>query len=95
MSAILIGGLDRLKRQYEAEAAKRGVNLKVYTGKENTVAKHLGNTDVVILFTDKVSHKARKQATSLAKARNIPLAQSHSSSVSSLGRVLADYRVSP
>ncbi|WP_027183619.1 DUF2325 domain-containing protein [Desulfovibrio inopinatus] len=95
MSAILIGGLDRLKRKYEAEAAKRGVNLKVFTGKENAVAKHLGKTDMVILFTDKVSHKARRQAASLAKSRNIPLAQTHSSSVSSLGRVLADCRISP
>ncbi len=33
MCAALVGGMDRLKRDYMNEAKKNGVKLKCYTGK--------------------------------------------------------------
>ncbi|MGE4298056.1 MAG: DUF2325 domain-containing protein [Desulfovibrionaceae bacterium] len=85
MGAALIGGMDRLKKNYEAVAKNAGVSLKIFTGKENRIADRLGsNTACVILFTDKLSHAARRDVLSAAKARDIPVYMFHSSGVSTL-----------
>lgn len=84
MCAALIGGMDRLKRDYMNEAKKNGVKLKCFTGKERKISGSLGKVDFVVLFTNKVSHKARKDVLNSVKRKNIPVIQSHSCGVSSL-----------
>jgi hypothetical protein len=42
----------------------------------------------VIVFTNKVSHKARKEVAAHAKANNIPMKMLHSCGISSLRRAL-------
>jgi len=59
MCAALIGGMDRLKRDYITSAKEKGVKLKVFTGKENKVSEKLGNADHVIIFTNQISHAAK------------------------------------
>lgn len=90
MCAALIGGMDRLKRDYMNEAEKNGIKLKCFTGKERKISSSLGKVDFVVLFTNKVSHKARKDVVSAAKGLNVPLIQSHSCGVSSLREVLGE-----
>ena len=89
MCATVIGGMDRLKRDYINAAKKEGVRLKVLTGKENRIAGKLGNADLVILFTNQLSHSARREAIAHARKNNIPVVQSHSCGVSSLRESLA------
>ncbi len=84
MCAALVGGMDRLKRDYMNEAERNGIKLKCFTGKERKNSGSLGNVDFVVLFTNKVSHKARKDVLSSLKNRDIPVIQSHSCGVSSL-----------
>ena len=84
MCAALIGGMDRLKRDYMNEAKKNGVKLKCFTGKERKISGSLGKVDFVVLFTNKVSHKARKDVLNSVKGKNIRVIQSHSCGVSSL-----------
>ncbi|MBG0776252.1 MAG: DUF2325 domain-containing protein [Desulfovibrionaceae bacterium] len=84
MGAALIGGMDRLKREYINEARKAGVKLKVFTGKERGIGGRLGSVDFVVLFTDKISHSARREAEQAAKANAIPVYRFHSSGVSTL-----------
>jgi len=90
MCAALIGGMDRLKREYINEAEKNGVKLKCFTGKERKISSSLGKVDFVVLFTNKVSHKARKDVMDAAKGLNVPIIQSHSCGVSSLREVLSE-----
>ena len=90
MCAALIGGMDRLRQEYIFAAKDMGVNLKVFTGQENSIKHQLGNLDMMIVFTGKVSHTARKDAVRHAKARNIPLRMIHSSGVSSLRKCFED-----
>jgi len=90
MCAALVGGMDRLKRDYMNEAKKNGIKLKCYTGKERKISGTLGNVDFVVLFTNKVSHKARKDVVSAVRSRNVPLIQSHSCGVSSLKNCLEE-----
>jgi len=90
MCAALVGGMDRLRRDYMNEAKKNGIKLKCYTGKERKISGSLGNVDFVVLFTNKVSHKARRDVLNSLKSKNIPVIQSHSCGVSSLRECLGE-----
>ncbi len=84
MCAALIGGMDRLKRNYITSAKQQGVKLKVFTGKENKVSSMLGSADHVIIFTNQISHAAKIDIVKYTKANNIPLHMFHSCGVSTL-----------
>jgi hypothetical protein len=84
MCAALVGGMTRLRQEYIDTAKDMGVSLKVFIGKERSIRNQLGNLDMMIVFTGKVSHTAREDAVKHAKAYNIPLRMVHSSGVSSL-----------
>jgi hypothetical protein len=84
MCAVLIGGMDRLHREYIETAKSLGVSLKVFAGQERSIRKQLGGADMLILCTGKISHSARKEVVSHASAKKIPLFMIHSSGVSSL-----------
>ncbi|HAS90233.1 DUF2325 domain-containing protein [Maridesulfovibrio sp.] len=88
MCAALIGGMDRLKRDYIVSAKKKGVKLKVFTGKENKVSSKLGSADHVIIFTNQISHAAKKDIVKYTKAKQIPLHMFHSCGVSTLKNCL-------
>ncbi len=63
---------------------KNGVKLKCYTGKERSISGSLGKVDFVVLFTNKVSHKARKDVLSAIRGKNVPVIMRHSCGISSL-----------
>lgn len=84
MCAALVGGMDRLKEDYQQTARNLGFRLKVFTGKEKNIRTMIGSPDVIIIFTDKCSHKARTEAVQRAKAASIPVLRMHSSGVTSL-----------
>lgn len=84
MCVALIGGMDRLERQYIAEAEKFGVVLKVYTKPEKTLTAKIKNTDAVIIFTNKISHKAKTEVMNTAKSKNIPVFMHHSCGICTL-----------
>ncbi|HDQ40381.1 MAG TPA: DUF2325 domain-containing protein [Desulfonatronum sp.] len=88
MCATLIGGMDRLKQDYLRTAKKAGVDLKIFTGQENTIAAQLGKSERIIIFTNKISHRAKNEAMHVAKTRNIPVHMLHSCGVSTLRRCL-------
>lgn len=89
MCATLIGGMDRLKRDYINAAKANGVDLKVFTGKENCISQKMGSPDLVIVFTNKVSHAARKEVMQYAKSRNIPVRMVHNCGVTTLRQNLS------
>ena len=90
MCAALVGGMDRLKRDYMNEAKRNGVKLKCYTGKERKISKSLGKVDFVVLFTNKVSHKARKDVLSALQGTDTPVIMRHSCGISTLRKCLTE-----
>lgn len=88
MCVALIGGMDRLERDYEVEAQKHGVKLKVFTKTKTGLVARLKSVDVVVVFTGKVSHRLRGEALSAAKSKNIPVIMTHSCGVCSLRECL-------
>lgn len=57
MSIVIIGGHDRMVRQYETICKKHNCKVKIFTQMPSCLNKKIGNPDLVVLFTNTVSHK--------------------------------------
>lgn len=68
MCVTLIGGMDRLKQDYIAAAKEKGHSLKCISRNERNFMDKIGNPDAVIVFTNKVSHEAKRKAVQLARS---------------------------
>ena len=90
MCVTLIGGMDRLQKEYIAAAKENGHSLKCISRNERNFVDKIGNPDALIVFTNKVSHEAKRKAVQVARSRNIPLQMVHSCGVSSLRECLRD-----
>ena len=90
MCVALVGGMDRLKRDYENAAKRCGVKLKVFTGKESCLVDKMGCPDMAILFTSMISHNARTEVMQRSKTLGIPVTFLHSNGVSSLRQCLRE-----
>lgn len=88
MCVALIGGMDRLERDYEKEAGRHGVELRVFTKTRTGMATRLKSVDVMVMFTGKVSHRMKSEAISAARSKSIPVIMVHSCGVSSLRECL-------
>lgn len=88
MCIALIGGMDRLGRCYLMEAERVGISLKVFNGPEARLTSRMGKVDGMVIFTNKVSHRARREAMGMAMSRNIPVYLRHSCGVCTLRRCL-------
>jgi len=84
MCVAVIGGMDRLERNYITEAEKLGIDLRVFTKPETAMASKIRNVDALVIFTNKVSHKAKREAINVAKAKNIPVFMHHSCGICTL-----------
>ncbi len=89
MSVVIIGGNERMVCQYEAVCKNHGCKAKVFVKEHGALKKKLGCPDLMILFTNTVSHKMVECAVCEAKRNCIPIARVHSSSASALKAVLA------
>lgn len=78
MCIALIGGMKRLEARYRNEAKRRGMNLKVFNVGGRDLERKLERMAAVILFTDRVSHNARRDVVRAARRYQIPLYQYHS-----------------
>ncbi|MEK6776509.1 MAG: DUF2325 domain-containing protein [bacterium] len=81
MCIALIGGMERLERHYKKEAKRCGVELKVFNIHKVGIHSKIRNVDVVVIFTNKVSHNAKKEVMNAARANNIPVHMYHSCGV--------------
>ena len=84
MNIALIGGIDRLERHYQEEAVRAGVDLRIFNISETNIGAKLKQADALVIFTNKVSHRMKKQAVSAAKAHEIPVFMHHSCGVCTL-----------
>lgn len=80
MSIVIIGGNERMEREYKSIVKDYGYKTKVYTTMSNKVSKSIGNPDAIVIFTSTVSHKMSRKAEEEAKKKDIPILRVHSSS---------------
>jgi hypothetical protein len=91
MSVVIIGGNECMVCRYKDICKKHGCSAKVFVKERSGFKKKIGKPDLMILFTNTVSHKMINSAVSEAKRSNTKIARSHSSSVAALTNVLQDY----
>ena len=93
MSVVIIGGNERMVCQYTDICKDYGCKAKVFPKEHGSVKKKIGNPDLMILFTNTVSHKMVITASQEAKKNNNPVARIHTSSASALKCALDEHAV--
>lgn len=91
MSVVIVGGNECMVCQYEKICKDHGCHAKIFAKEKGSFRKKLGNPDLMILFTNTVSHKMIRTAVEEAKRGGIQIARIHSSSAAALTNVLAEY----
>ncbi|MGI5959609.1 MAG: DUF2325 domain-containing protein [Massiliimalia sp.] len=92
MSFVIIGGNERMAGRYEDICRHYGHTAKVFVKESGAIKKKLGCPDMLILFTNTVSHKMVVSAAQEARRNHIPIARAHSSSVSALQALLEEMK---
>lgn len=88
MSVVIIGGNECMVCQYQDICKSYGCKAKVFVKENGAIKKKMGCPDLLILFTNTVSHKMVISAVGKAKQDKIPIARIHSSSASALTSVM-------
>ena len=91
MSVVIIGGHDRMVCQYKKVCKQFNCKAKVFTQMSANLSKQIGSPDLIVLFTNTVSHKMVISASQEAKKNNIPIARIHTSSATALRSVLDEH----
>ncbi|MBO7354854.1 MAG: DUF2325 domain-containing protein [Lachnospiraceae bacterium] len=87
MSVVILGGNECMERNYCELCKKFGYSAKVFCKPCTNMKSRVGSPDLVVLFTNTVSHKiVRAVVDNLDKA--ITVVRSHSSSMASLQKIL-------
>lgn len=89
MSVVIIGGHERMERQYQEICRSYGCTAKVYTKENGAMKKKIGSPDLLICFSSTVSHKMVKAVKQQAGRSGVPVEHCGSSSGSALAAVLA------
>ena len=84
MIVVIIGGNDRMECQYRDICKRCGCRAKVFTQMCGSMKDQIGTPDLMILFTNTVSHKMINCAMIEARRKNIRIERCHSSSASAL-----------
>lgn len=90
MSVVIVGGNECMVREYTELCKAYNCKAKVYP-KMCRGLQDLGNPDLLVLFTNTMSHKMLRCALEGAENRNIPVERSHSASKSALRSILNRY----
>jgi hypothetical protein len=91
MSVVIIGGNERMVCQYADICKNHGCKAKIFVKEKGPLRKKLGCPDLMILFTNTVSHKMAITASQEAKRNDIPVARLQSGSCSALKEFLEQH----
>ena len=91
MCVVLVGGHDRMHNEYKKTCEELGHKIKICTQMKARFSKTIGCPDVVVIFTNTVSHKMVKIASSEAKRKKIPVVRCHTSSKNALENKLINF----
>ena len=88
MSVVIVGGHDRMVCQYKKICKKHHCKAKVFTQMSGNLSTLIGSPDLLILFTNTVSHKMVKCAIAEAEKCNASIVRCHTSSGTALNDIL-------
>lgn len=88
MSIVIIGGHDRMVCKYKEICEGYNCKAKVFTQMSANLKSKIGSPDLIVFFTNTVSHKMVKCALVEAEKSNTSIVRSHSSSGNALKEIL-------
>ncbi|OUP51308.1 DUF2325 domain-containing protein [Lachnoclostridium sp. An181] len=88
MSVVIIGGHDRMVCQYKKICKSFQCKAKVFTQMAAGMDKQIGTPDLLVLFTNTVSHKMVKRALEEVKESQTEVVRCHTSSKAALTEIL-------
>lgn len=91
MSVVIIGGNERMERQYTDICEQYNCRAKVLTKMTGTFQNKIGKPDLLVLFTSTMSHKMVRSALSETKGCKTKIARCHSSSMTALKSILDEH----
>ena len=91
MSVVIVGGNECMERKYIDLCKEHSCDAKVFTKLKGRMKTQIGQPDLLVLFTNTMSHKMLKVALSEVKGLNTPVARSHTSSLSALKNILQEH----
>lgn len=90
MSVVIVGGNECMVRQYKDLCSSYQCKTKVYPKMVGRM-KDIGTPDLLVLFTNTVSHKMIRCALSEKKGKPTKVVRSHSSSIAALKSILEEH----
>lgn len=91
MSIVILGGNERMEREYKDLCREYNCSAKVFTKPSGNLRSKIGCPDLMIFFTGTMSHKMVNAALCEAKNRKTQIARSHTSSMAALRGILNDH----
>ncbi len=91
MSIVIVGGNDRMVYEYKKLCKNYGCKVKVFTQMASDFKSKIGTPDLLVLFTNTVSHKMVVSALQESVKKNVAVERSHSSSSCALKGILDKY----
>ncbi len=89
MSVVIVGGHDRMVRQYKDICREYGCKAKVFTQMAGGLRGAMGSPDLLVLFTSTMSHKMLRYALSeLGDGVTTRIVRSHTSSGEALRGIM-------
>lgn len=90
MSVVIVGGNECMVRQYKDLCRRYRYEARVYP-KMSVGLKKIGNPDLLVLFTNTISHTMVRCALREARGQNVRIARSHTSSMAALKNILEEH----
>ncbi len=90
MSIVIIGGHDRMVCQYKKICKEHCCKAKVFTQMSGNLKEKIGSPDLIVLFTNTVSHKMVRCALNEAGRIQADVVRCHTSSGSALEEILME-----
>ena len=87
MSVVISGGHDRMVCQYKKVCKQFNCKAKIFTQMSASLSKQIGSPDLIVLFTNTVSHKMVRCAVEEARC-NADVIRCHTSSKNALEEIL-------
>lgn len=88
MSVVIVGGHDRMVCQYKKICKNYNCKAKVFTQMAAGLDKQIGSPDLMVLFTNTVSHKMIRRALDGTKGGRTEIVRCHTSSSAALCEIL-------
>ena len=93
MSVVIVGGNDRMVRQYKDICEDHKCQAKVFTQMRDGLKNKIGSPDLLVLFTGTASHKMIRLALDSTDTKRTRIVRCHTSSASALKSILAEHAV--